>query len=175
MKKIFIILIILGTISPLILSAQIIDINQSKVEFNIGSFGFLSVDGTFGGMTGSVNFSPNNLNDSKFDVCIKAKTISTGIKMRDEHLRDEDFLHVEKYPNICFTSQEIKKDGAKYSVKGSLTLHGITKLVLIPFEYKNGTLKGEFVINRSDYKIGENTGRFSVGEEVTITIVCVLK
>lgn len=39
-----------------------------------------SVKGTFKGMSGIVNFDPNNLADSKFDVCIDATTINTGNK-----------------------------------------------------------------------------------------------
>ncbi len=175
MKKILISLVLFSCIIPVILRAQSIDGKKSRVEFNIGSFGFMSVDGTIGEMSGIVNFSPTNPKESKFDVCIKASTINTGIKMRDDHLRSEDFFHVEKYPNICFTSKEIKKDGAQYSAKGELDLHGVKKQVVIPFEYNNGTLTGEFVINRTDYLIGEDTGRFSVGEEVTITVICVLK
>ena len=52
---------------------------------------------------------------------------------------------------------------------------GVTKEVVLPFTYENNKLVGGVKLNRLDYKLGEGTGSFMVGEEVEIQINCVLK
>lgn len=156
--------------------AQTIDNDKSVVSFKIGNMGGLnSVKGTFTGFSGKVKFDPNQLDASKIEVCIDASTVNTGNKKRDDHLRSEDFFEVEKYPKICFTSEGITKQSQGYVAKGKLKMHGITKTVEIPLTYENNTLLGSIVLNRFDYKIGEDTGTFMVGTEAKITIKCVLK
>jgi len=52
-------------------------------------------------------------------------------------------------------------------------MHGVTKNVSIPFTYSNGEFKGNLKISRFDYKVGEDTGTFMVGEDVKIEIIAV--
>lgn len=125
-------------------------------------------------MEGTVIFLPNNLSQSKFEVCVDAASVDTDNKKRDAHLRKPDFFDVEKYPNICFSSSKITKNGTEYKVVGTLTLHGVSKEIEIPFSYTDNTLTGAFTLNRFDYKLGEDTGTFLVGEEVSVKVVCVL-
>ena len=157
------------------LFAQEIDSNKSVVNFEVSNMAVNTVEGNFTGMEGTINFDSGNLESSTFSVCINASTVDTDNESRDEHLRNPDFFEVETYPEICFTSTSIRSKAGSYVAEGTLTMHGESKRVSIPFTFLNNTFTGQFEVNRFDYKIGEDTNTFSVGEDISIEIICVVK
>jgi polyisoprenoid-binding protein YceI len=114
------------------------------------------------------------------DITIDVNSINTNSEKRDDHLRSPDFFDVAQFPVITFVSDSIALDGDEYLAYGKLTMHGVTKDVVIPFEYigvqespfKQGlfvtSLVGEFDIKRSDY--GMNYMEGIVGDELEIEI-----
>jgi len=155
--------------------SQHINSGKSEVNFEVGNLGFNTVDGRFKKMDGMIVFNPNDLSSASFNVCLDASMIDTKNKKRDDHLKNEDFFSVEKYPEICFKSESITKQKESYLVKGKLTMCGVTKLIEIPFTYISKTFSGSFTINRYDYNVGTSTSKFMVSEDVAITIVCVVE
>jgi polyisoprenoid-binding protein YceI len=160
---------------PLISLSQTIDIQKSIVEFEIENMYFNTVEGTFSGFSGNVKFDVNNLKESKINVCVDASSVNTNNDERDEHLKKADFFHIEKYPEICFSSSSITKRTDGYLVEGMLKMHGVNKFVKIPLTYENKTLIATITVSRYDFNIGRETGTFMVGEDVSISIKCVLK
>lgn len=154
---------------------QALDTDNSIVSFSVKNMRFNTVEGSFSKMTGDIVFNTDNLAASTFDVCIDASTIDTGNAKRDKHLRNEDFFDVDVYPTICFKSTQLVKTSAGYKTTGTLTMHGITKTIEIPFTYSNNEFVGNFKVDRFDYKIGEGTGKFMVGKEINIEIIAKLK
>ena len=152
--------------------AQTINPAKSYVSFAVSNMKFNTVDGHFSGMKGTVKFNSNDLAHSSFNVCMDAATVNTDNNKRDNHLRTEDFFYVSKFPAICFVSDAIVKDNSGYKAKGKLTLHGVTKEVEIPFTFSNKTFEGNFEINRLDYGVGKGTGKFMVGNNIKVLIVC---
>lgn len=154
--------------------AQTINNSKSVVNFEIGNLGFNTVEGTFKKMTGEIKFDPADLSSASLDVCVDASTVDTKSKKRDDHLKNEDFFHIEKYANICFKSESVVKKGDEYVAKGKLTMHGVTKQVEILFTYSAKTFTGSLTVNRYDYKIGAQTSKFMVSEEAVIEIICAI-
>ncbi len=154
-------------------NSQVRDSFESIITFSVSNMKFKTVEGSFSGMVGEVDFQPNDLFSSKFDVCIDAKSIDTGNEKRDEHLKNKDFFEVETYPKICFESSNISETSDGHKAKGTLTMHGVSKKIEIPFTFNSNQFNGEFKLNRVDYKIG-GKGRFIVGKEITVRIKCVL-
>jgi len=109
--------------------------------------------GEFKGLKGTVNFDPNDLASSKFDVSIDVATINTGNGMKNTHAKSAMWFDAEKYPTIKFTSSSIAKTDAGYEAKGVLNMHGIQKEITIPFTFTDNTFTGSFQINRLDYNI----------------------
>jgi polyisoprenoid-binding protein YceI len=134
-------------------------------------FSTRSTDGTFKGLEGTVIFVPTDLENARLDVKVDASSIETGSSKKNEHVNSADWLDTKKYPKIRFVSNSFQKDGDKYIVSGSLTLHGVSKAVQIPFNYSaDGKFIGSFTINRSDYGVlGEGMKAKFVGEEIEIT------
>lgn len=156
------------------IKGQSLDSENSVVTFSVSNMRLNTVEGTFKGMKGDVNFKPDNIAISSFDVCIEANTIDTGNSKRDQHLKNEDFFEVDKYPSICFQATQIIKTESGYKTIGILSMHGVSETVEIPFTYSDKELVGNFKVNRFDYNIGEGTGKFMVGKEINIKIVAIL-
>lgn len=146
------------------------ELAERSIESNYSmKFDTRSTDGTFGGLDGVVIFSPDDLSNAVIDVSVDTKTIDTGMKKKDEHARSSDWLDAEKYPKITFKSSSFTKSENGYLVRGSLTLHGTTKEVSIPFSFENDVFSGSFTINRSDYGVtGSGMKAKFVGEEIAI-------
>jgi polyisoprenoid-binding protein YceI len=174
MKTFQLFLFLISFLSFNFIQGQTIDSSKSVIEFKIKGGMIFNVKGTFKGMEGDFNFNKNDLENSSFDICIDAATVNTDNEKRDTHLKTEDFFYVEKHPNICFKSTSVSAKDKDYITIGELTMHGVTKTIEIPFKFSNNTFKGSFEIERSDYKIGEDTGTLTVGSTADVTIICVV-
>src|SRR5205085_12458835 len=76
---------------------------DEAVTFTIKNFG-INTNGEFKGLRGTIKWDASNPAASIFNVTVDAKTINTGIDMRDSHLSKEEYFNVEKFPVITFTS-----------------------------------------------------------------------
>jgi len=148
------------------------DTAGAKVSFSVkGPFG--TVNGKFTGLLAELQFDEKNPAGGSITASIDAKSVSTGIGLRNKHLRDkEESFNTDKYPRISFRSSRIEKTGARFKAIGTLTIKGISKPVDIPFSFTShdnkGTFTGKFVVKREDYNVGKPGG--STGSEVTITL-----
>src|SRR4051812_20761622 len=108
--------------------------NKSSVLFKVKTFG-INVNGTFNVFDGNILFDPDHLNDSKFDVNIDANSINTDNSLRDDHLREDPFFDVKKFPGIHFVSTRIVPSTKKgiLLVYGKLSMKDQTKEILFPF------------------------------------------
>lgn len=146
----------------------------SSISFKIKNAG-ITVDGSFKGFQGTVNFNPDDLASSKFDVSVDASTINTDNKTRDNHLKEDEYFGVEKHPKISMKSSKIEKiSEGKYKATFDLTLKGKTKSVSLPFSYsKTSTgykLNGSFDINRRDYGVGGSSWILSDDVKVIVNL-----
>ena len=163
-----------------------IDPAHSKAHFTVRHMMITNVRGSFSGVQGTVVYDPENLSASSVDVTIDANTINTQEPDRDKHLKSADFLEVEKYPTITFKSKSVTKDGSgELQVKGDLTIHGVTKEVVLKVEGPTAEAKdpwgnirigasGTTKIKRSDFGLTYNAaleaGGVLVGDEVKIEL-----
>jgi polyisoprenoid-binding protein YceI len=149
----------------------------SALRFNIKNLGF-GVDGSFTGFDGLVNFDPQNLTTSSFDVTIKAATINTDNNLRDEHLKGNTFFDVKNYPVIRLASTKILPTNKSntYMLNGQLTIKGKTQPVTFPFTAATAAdgylFKGSFIMKRKDFGVG---GTSTVSDELEVTINVTVK
>lgn len=131
----------------------------SEVKFRIKNFG-VNVSGTFKGLEGKISFDSTNLSNTHFDVSVQTNTINTGIDQRDNHLQQEEYFDVKKYPTIHFVSTSITTSTNKdyLFVFGKLTIKEVTKEISFPFKAvpkgEDLLFEGEFTLNRRDYNVG---------------------
>lgn len=105
-----------------------IDPVHSSVEFAVKHLMLTTVRGRFKALRGTIEVDEAELDRSAVEVEIDAESIDTGNEDRDRHLRSEDFLDVERHPEIAFRSREIRgasfDEGSKFKVAGELTIRG---------------------------------------------------
>lgn len=127
-----------------------------KIKHSLGA----TAEGSFKGFAGSLNFDPTNLASASIRATIEAKTLNTGINLRDNIMRSDDYFDTEKYPRILMVSSKIEKTIKENEFIGyfNLTIKNVTKTVKIPFTFtqnnSQGVFKGSFSINRTEYGVG---------------------
>ncbi len=141
-----------------------------KIKHSLGT----TAEGSFKGFVGSINFEPTNLANASIRATIDVKTIDTGINLRDNTMRGDDYFDVEKYPRISMISTKIEKTTKENEYIGyfNLTIKNVTKNIKFPFIFTQtndkGTFKGSFSINRTEYKVGDKSAL--LGDIATIFI-----
>jgi polyisoprenoid-binding protein YceI len=169
---------------PAAASTWEIDPNHTESSFVVKHLMVSNVRGQFGKTTGTVQQDDKDVTKSKVDLTIDAKTINTRVDQRDAHLKSPDFFDVEKFPTITFKSTKITRtEGNNVKMEGDLTIHGVTKPVVINVEQTPDTLAGGKTIrgftattkiNRKDFGLNWNktieAGGVMVGEDVAITV-----
>jgi polyisoprenoid-binding protein YceI len=159
-----------------------VDPVHSELSFRIRHL-FGRVAGTFGEWGGVVVMDTLNLSNSKVDVTVKAASIDTRVKPRDDHLRTPDFFAVDSFPTLTFRSAKVEMAGNLFRVFGDLTIRGRTKPVVLQGTYAGlfddpwGKRRMAFVastrINRHDFGVSFN-GPFEqigqIGDDVDIQI-----
>lgn len=154
-----------------------IDDSSSSISFKTRSNWVLKVKGAMTGLKGNIVIT-EKIEDSSVKLSMETNTVKSGIKVRDNHLKTEQFFAVEKYPEITFKGIgifEVNKE-YKYILKGDLTIKDVTKTIEIPFDYngiqkENGmeivTFTGEVILNRFDYNVDYKM--FGMGDDATIS------
>jgi polyisoprenoid-binding protein YceI len=108
-----------------------LDPPHSAAQFSIRHMGISTIRGTFTKVTGVVENSPD-LSKASVKVTIDASSVDTRVEMRDKDLRSDNFFDVAKYPTITFQSKKVESAGTgKLKVTGDLTIHGVTKEVVL--------------------------------------------
>lgn len=167
-------------------STWTIDPDHSSIGFKIKHLMVANVKGSFDRHTGTVDLDDKDITKSKVEVSIDTASINTNVQKRDDHLRSADFFDVGKFPTMTFVSKKVAKAGKdKLKVTGDLTLHGVTKEVVLNVEELSAESKDPWgnirrgatataIINRKDFGLtwnkGLETGGVLVGEEVNIIL-----
>ena len=162
-----------------------IDQAHSKIGFSIRHLMVTDVEGHFGEFEGVVKVDDKDITRSKVEVSVKVSSIDTNNTKRDNHLKSGDFFNVEKYEKMTFKSTKIVKRGSKLKIHGKLTLHGVTKPVVLhvkeltdgikdPWGNTRRGARASAKINRTDFGLKWNqaleAGGVLVGEEVKIIL-----
>lgn len=167
-------------------STWVIDPDHSNIGFKVRHLMVSNVRGSFDKHSGTVEIDDKDITRSKVNISIDTNSINTNVQKRDEHLRSADFFDVAKYPTMTFVSKKVVKSGKdKLRITGDLTLHGVTKQVVLNVDALSKESKDPWgnvrrgttataTINRKDYGLVWNaaleTGGVAVGEEVLITL-----
>ena len=162
-----------------------IDGSHSTAEFSVRHLMITNVKGRFGTLSGTVDYDPEKPEASQVDVTIDATSIDTRDEKRDAHLRSADFFDTEKFPTLTFKSKSVKKGGEGFLATGDLTIHGVTKEVVLDVETPSATTQDPWgnsrigttataKIDRKDFGLIWNgvleAGGVLVGEQIKISI-----
>jgi polyisoprenoid-binding protein YceI len=163
-----------------------IDPAHTNVEFTVRHMMISNVKGQFEKTSGTIAANGKDPASAKIDATIEASSIDTRVDKRDAHLKSAAFLDVAKFPTITFKSTKVEAAGpGKWKVTGDLTLHGVTKPVVLDVEATGTPINDPMgntragasattKIKRSDFGLTWNqpleAGGVMVGDEVAISI-----
>jgi polyisoprenoid-binding protein YceI len=108
-----------------------IDPAHTQANFTVRHLVISNVRGEFRRTSGVVKLDDQDPTRSSVEAIIDAASIHTREDKRDAHLRSADFFDVERYPKITFKSSKVEKAGEGYKVTGDLTMHGVTRAVVL--------------------------------------------
>jgi polyisoprenoid-binding protein YceI len=153
-----------------------IDPAHSTADFAVTHLEISDVEGTFTKITGSATIDDADLSKSHVTASIDMSSVDTGIQMRDDDLKSNDFFNVPAYPTMTFQSTKIWKTGdATAKMTGNLTLHGITKEVTFdvklptpPAAADRRTAEATTTISRKSFAVGPDSTL--IGDDVSITL-----
>jgi polyisoprenoid-binding protein YceI len=153
-----------------------------------------TITGVTSQVSGSLRVDPNDLSTVSGRVEAPVASFRTGIDLRDEHLRSDNWLNAEKNPNVVFEVDKVtgasKLERGKtisFKIHGKATLNGITRPVVAdakarfyPLEELRGTMgidgdvirgRARFTLKLSDHDVGIPAAvRLKVANEITINI-----
>jgi polyisoprenoid-binding protein YceI len=157
-------------ILPLTIIAQdtwVQDPYHSNLGFTVTHLGIADVPGHFGDYNVSITAAEEDFSDAQITLTVQTASVDTRVQNRDDHLRSEDFFHVEEYPEMTFTSSSIRssEDGV-FELTGNLTLLDVTREVTMTMVHR-GTVENPMAdgapvagiqitgtIDRSEFNLG---------------------
>ena len=184
MKRLALVTGILALVAPLVLaqtSTWTSDPNHSEVDFSITHLSVSNVHGRFGHVTATINFNEADVSKSTVNATIDVAGVDTGEEARNNHLKSPDFFDVATYSTATFTSTSVTKTGNGLAINGNLTLHGVTKPVVLTADGPRGPQPGmdhkphagfsaTTIISRSAFGIGAKFPGAVVGDDVKLNI-----
>ncbi len=162
-----------------------IDPAHTQSMFTVRHMVVSNVKGEFEKTTGTVMLDEKDITRSSVEATIDAASINTRVANRDNDLRSPNFFDVARYPTITFKSTRVEKAGeGKLKVTGNLTMHGVTRPVVLDVEGPTAPIKdpgghmrrglsASTSINRKDFGLQYNKMIEAgpvVGDEIKIDI-----
>ena len=157
-----------------------IDPNHTAAQFSVKHLGVSTVRGAFTKVSGSAKMDTSDPTKDSLTATIDASSVDTRVQMRDNDLRSPNFLDTQKFPSITFQSKQVKSAGnGRLQITGDLTIHGVTKEVVLDVDGPTAAIKDPWgnqrigasastTIKRQDFGITYLPG--VVGDDITITI-----
>jgi len=165
-----------------------IERGHSYIGFSIRFMGLTYVRGSFPNFFGTI-LTDGTPGWSSVSAIIRANSITSNHDTRDTHLKSPDFFDVEKFPFIIFRSLRVEPSGSGLVARGTLTMHGVTRDVVIPFLQVHPAMRdawgntrigynGILKLNRKDFGIQGTAwwnvefdpGRMAVGDSAEIEL-----
>jgi polyisoprenoid-binding protein YceI len=115
----------------------VIDIEGAHafIHFRIQHLGYSWLYGRFNEFDGRFSYDTENPDNSSIQVEIEPGSLDSNHAERDKHLRGDEFLDIDRYPDARFTSTEVAmNDDGTGMVTGDFTLRGVTKPITIEIE-----------------------------------------
>ena len=160
-------------------SSWSLDKNHGKLGFTISHLLVSEIEGSFNNFDAKITAPKADFTDAVVEMTAEAGSINTDNEKRDTHLKSADFFDVGAFPVMTFKSTSFKKIGLKmYKVKGNLTMHGVTKPVLLDVICNMGVdpmskkpiagFKITGKLKRTDFGIGTKYPNAMLGDEISI-------
>jgi polyisoprenoid-binding protein YceI len=133
---------------------------HTKIQFTATHMKISEVTGQFKDFNGTImSNGEEDFSNASIKVTIDASSVDTDNDRRDGHLKNDDFLNVEEYPEIKFVGESMEKVGdKKYELTGRLTIRDVTQTETFEVKYM-GTVEA-MGATRAGFKLTGTIDRF---------------
>jgi polyisoprenoid-binding protein YceI len=116
-----------------------LDPNHTQVAFTVSHMGFSNYTGLFSGASGELTLDPKAAGASTLNVSVPIASVMTTSTKLDAELKSAQWIDAAQFPVMTFVSTKVVPDGAdKATVTGDLTLHGVTKPIVLRVTFVGG-------------------------------------
>lgn len=162
-------------------STWVPDKAHSEVDFSILHLSLTNIHGRFGNIGGKVVLNQADITKSNVNVTIDVTTVDTGVTQRDADLKSDHFFDEARFPTATFTSTSVTKTSDGLAVAGNLTVHGVTKPVVLQVQGPTGPVTGldkkphsgfsaTTTVKRTDFGLGTQYPAAVIGDDVKLSI-----
>ncbi|MBT8146216.1 MAG: YceI family protein [Gammaproteobacteria bacterium] len=162
--------------------AYTLDTDHAALLFKINHLGFSTFLGRFTDFDATLDFDPENIENSSLEVVINMASIDVNLPEFEEELRGDNWLDAEAYPQAVFRTTEFVEyiDETSFIFAGDLTFHGVTAPVNLEVNFHGGGrnfLTRSYTLGfsasttflRSEFGVDRFTS-FGVGDEIELEI-----
>ena len=154
---------------------------HSQVDFTITHLSVTKTHGQFGDVNAVIHYDPADVAKTTVTATVSVASVNTNEPGRDDEIKSADFFDVDQYPTAKFVSTQVSKNGNGLWIKGNLTLHGVTRPVVldvqglaVPAGDPGGKQESKFTatttIDRTAFGIGPGFPAGIVGDQVQLQI-----
>ena len=155
------------------------DPHHTQVVWSVDHLGFSRLYGMVGQITGQLTLDPAKPQTATLAVDIPLSGLSVTSSRFATHLASPDLFDTAKFPTARFVSRTVTVNGQSATITGDLTLHGVTKPVVLDARFYgagvNAMSKAQTVgfsatakLKRSDFGLGYAAP--AVSDEVSLEI-----
>lgn len=176
----------LSLATPAIAATYEVDASHSQVGFSVTHMMVSTVRGSFGTVSGTIEYDPKNVAATKVSGKVTVASVDTNNADRDTHLKSAEFFGVDLFPEMTLKSKSVKNIGRTgFDLVTDLTIHGVTKEVVFhvnslsadftdPWGNVKAGTSATATINRQDFGVSWNKtldqGGLVVGDEVALQL-----
>ena len=167
-----------------------LDSRNTSITFEVAWIPGITVHGRFTAMHGKLEMPDDDIEHAEVSIDVAAESVSTGIALRDTHLRGRRFLDAANSPYITFRSERVSRTNGSLEIEGTLTLRGIRRRITsrCPLNWAAGrgltgtlSLGAEMEVPHTEHKVAAARGldRFNpllamIGREVRVRVEVVV-
>lgn len=156
------------------------DSAHTQVNWKVNHLGFSHFSGSFADAKGTLVIDPHRPEAARLSMTIPIDRVVTTSAALDTHLKNADFFDAAKFPTATFVSTRVQATGARARITGNLTLHGVTRPVVLDARFvgAGNAPRGDKALNigfeattrirRSDF--GMKYALPAIGDQVDIAI-----
>ena len=121
-----------------------IDPAHTSAQFSVRQMGISTLRGAFTKVTGLVQYDTANLEKTTIALEVDATSVDTRIEMAGQRPACANFFDTAKYPTLTFKSERVEPgETGKLKVTGDLTIHGVTKEVVLDVDGPSTLVSGQ--------------------------------
>jgi polyisoprenoid-binding protein YceI len=128
-RIVFSLIVMAGPLAVFGADSYTIDPRHTFPHYEIDHHGFSLQRGRFERTRGKITLD-RSARTGTVEVVVDTASVTSGVSKLDEHLMNEDFFNVQKYPQMTFRASKIVFSGeVPAAIPGEFTLLGVTKPV----------------------------------------------